>query len=133
MTGKIVNFKQATKPIRAMKNRGAGKMIGQAFRLARMMARRQSMFLVEDALGLKWGICIGGPFAATLKALIDVGDRGITAADMSRWTIGGLPEYVDLLRNEYGLDIESVCEDNGRTRHFLKSDVRLLAGLEKVA
>lgn len=77
-----------------------------------------------------------GRYGQTLKALVEAGERGVTALEMSNWALR-LSHYVFILRTDprYALDIETRYEDHevngmgpGRHgRYFLHSYVQLVS------
>ena len=70
----------------------------------------------------------GARFIQTLRALLEAGNRGTTALEMSSWALR-LGHYVFILRHKYGLDIETKTEphDGGHhARYVLHSQVRLI-------
>ena len=69
-----------------------------------------------------------GRYAQTLRALIEAGDRGVTALEISTWALR-LSHYVFVLRREHGLEIEMQREphDGGwHGRYFLRTPVCIL-------
>lgn len=69
----------------------------------------------------------GNRYIQTLKALVEAGDRGTTALEISSWALR-LSHYIFILRTKYGLDIETRDEphDGGtHGRYFLRSTVIL--------
>ena len=50
-----------------------------------------------------------GRFAQTLKALVDAGEKGVTALDLSSWAVR-LSHYIYILRGKHGLVIETIQE-----------------------
>lgn len=54
-----------------------------------------------------------GRYGQALKALIDAGDKGVTALEISSWALR-LSHYVHILRTDprYNLDIETAYEDH---------------------
>ncbi len=80
-----------------------------------------------------------GRYGQTLKALIEAGDKGVTALEISSWALR-LSHYVDILRKDerYRLHIETQLEEHevegmgaGRhARYFLRDRVRLVDGRE---
>jgi len=70
-----------------------------------------------------------GRFAQTLRALVDAGDRGVTALEISTWALR-LSHYVYVLRHRCGLAIEMAREshDGGwHGRYVLRTPVRIVA------
>ena len=70
----------------------------------------------------------GARFIQTLRALVEAGNRGTTALEMSSWA-WRLSHYIFILRRDYGLNIETRNEphDGGtHGRYFLKSSVVLI-------
>ena len=69
----------------------------------------------------------GNRYIQALKALVEAGDRGVTALEISSWALR-LSHYIFILRRDYGLDIETRDEphDGGtHGRYFLRSTVIL--------
>jgi hypothetical protein len=63
-----------------------------------------------------------------IEALVEAGDRGTTALEMSSWALR-LSRYIFNLRTRYGLDIETRDEphDGGtHGRYFLLSQVEII-------
>ena len=54
-----------------------------------------------------------GRYAQTLKALIDAGDKGVTALEISSWALR-LSHYIDVLRKDsrYLLNIHTELEEH---------------------
>lgn len=50
-----------------------------------------------------------GRYAQTLKALVEAGRKGVTAAEISNWALR-LSHYVHILRRTHGLNIETIEE-----------------------
>lgn len=81
-------------------------------------------------------IVVTGRYAQTLKALIDAGDKGTTALEISSWALR-LSHYIDVLRKDdrFHLNIETQLEPHevdgmgaGRhARYFLRSRVQIVS------
>ena len=71
-----------------------------------------------------------GRYSQALQALIEAGDKDVTAAEVSSWALR-LSHYVHILRRDHNLDIEMQLERHGppyegqHGRYFLRSNVRL--------
>lgn len=71
---------------------------------------------------------IRGRIAQTLHALLKASTKGITAAEMSNWALR-LSAYIHILRQDYGLSIETVREPHkggSHGRYILHSNVTLV-------
>ena len=71
---------------------------------------------------------VTGRYAQTLRALVEAGNRGTTALEMSSWALR-LSHYIFILRTRDGLDIETRNEphDGGtHGRYFLLSQVEII-------
>jgi len=71
---------------------------------------------------------VTGRYAQTLRALVEAGNRGTTALEMSSWALR-LSHYIFILRTRDGLDIETQNEPHdGEThgRYVLRSQVELI-------
>lgn len=75
-----------------------------------MTKRLKRNFVVTLTEGLKH-IELSGQTARTLTALIEAGESGVTALEMSSWAIR-ISEYVRILRHDHGLNIETIREDH---------------------
>jgi hypothetical protein len=104
------------------------------------MAKRETLKAVITAanpdfplLSERREIEVTGRFAQTLKALVEAGENGVTALDLSSWAVR-LGHYIFVLRHKHGLNIETIDEQHGgdypgrHGRYILRSQVRLLAG-----
>lgn len=70
--------------------------------------------------------CITGQDLRTLHALMDAGEKGITALDVSSWAFR-LASYVYDLRHKHGLEIQTIREphDGGyHARYVLISNIK---------
>lgn len=69
-----------------------------------------------------------GQNARCLTALIESGNRGITALEMSSWALR-LAAYVHILRSEYLLEIETITEPHPgghHGRYILRDEVEII-------
>jgi hypothetical protein len=57
----------------------------------------------------EYPFCITGQKLRTLNALIDAGDKGITALSVSSWAFR-LASYIYDLRHDHGLEIQTIDE-----------------------
>lgn len=72
---------------------------------------------------------VKGRVAQTILALVNAGEAGITAAEMSCWAYR-LGAYVHILRTKYGLDIETLHEGHEggwHGRYVMHSTVTILS------
>ena len=88
--------------------------------------------VVHEPLGDRHITITGKRFCQTIRALVNAGHRGTTAAEMSNWALR-LGQYIHILRRKYYLNIETKREPNsdgcGRHgRYVLRSSVTLLGG-----
>lgn len=78
---------------------------------------------------------VRGQTARALVALVEAGDRGVTALECSTWALR-LAAYCHVLRHDYGLDIETKRETHAggwHGRHILRTPVTIVsAELEPV-
>ncbi len=83
-----------------------------------------------------------GRYGQALKALVEAGDKGVTALEISTWALR-LAHYVFILRTDprYSLDIETRDEEHevdgmgpGRHgRYFLRTTVKLVTDYAEAA
>lgn len=83
--------------------------------------------IVDDSSSRQF--TVRGQYARTLEALLEAGNRGTTALEISTWALR-LSHYVHILRTEYRLTIEMQLEPHETGRHgryFLRSDVHVIS------
>lgn len=87
---------------------------------------------VQEPGGAERTISCTGQVARTLRALVEVGPRGVTSLEISNWALR-LSHYVFLLRRRHGLDIETLREPHDgpsgpgtHGRYILKTPVRIV-------
>ena len=77
---------------------------------------------------------VTGRFAQTLKALVDTGEKGVTALDLAHWAVRH-SHYIWVLRRKHGLNIATFEESHGgdypgrHGRYVLKSTVEIIDGV----
>ena len=94
------------------------------------MTKRAAILAVADHGDNARTLRLVGRYAQTLRALVNAGDKGVTALEVSTWALR-LSHYIHTLRHEYGLHIEMQREphDGGwHGRYFLRSLVRITGG-----
>jgi hypothetical protein len=78
---------------------------------------------------------VRGQTAKALAALIDAGERGVTALDVSTWAYR-FAAYCFDLRTKHGLEIQTLREDHPggwHGRHVLRTPVRIVSVERKEA
>jgi len=71
---------------------------------------------------------VSGQTARTIVALVEAGDRGLTALECGAWAFR-LAAYCHDLRHDFGLDIETKRETHPggwHGRHILRTPVRIM-------
>lgn len=71
---------------------------------------------------------VTGQTARTIAALVEAGDRGVTALECGAWAFR-LAAYCHDLRHDFGLDIETQRETHPggwHGRHILRTPVRIV-------
>lgn len=93
--------------------------------------REKTRAVITDPDGQVRRIQVVGRFAQTLRALVEAGEQGVTALEISSWALR-LGHYIFILRHRYGLNISMELEPHegaysGRHgRYRLRSNVRFL-------
>ena len=98
------------------------------------MAKRETLKAVVVTANLEFPLLserreieVTGRYAQTLRALVEAGNRGTTALEISSWALR-LSHYIFILRTRDGLNIENRNEphDGGQHgRYFLLSQVEI--------
>lgn len=82
---------------------------------------------VTFAVGAKSHV-VTGQIARTLRALVEKGQKGVTALEMSTWALR-LAAYVHILRTQCGLAIITLWENHPGGKHgryVLQTTVQIL-------
>lgn len=92
------------------------------------MHKRLSVTFVVNRDGLDSIYEVQGQIARTLTALVDAGDEGQTAQEVSSWAFR-FGAYIHELRHRYGLEIQTIREEHPfgwHGRYVLQTPVRIV-------
>jgi hypothetical protein len=87
------------------------------------------MICIAEVLGESRRFEVRGQTAKALVALVDAGDRGLSALDVSSWAYR-FAAYTFDLRTKYGLEIQTLREEHPggwHGRHVLRTSVRIVS------
>lgn len=87
------------------------------------------MICIAEVLGNGRYFETRGQIAKALVALVDAGDRGVTALDVSSWAYR-FAAYTFDLRKNHGLEIQTLREEHPggwHGRHVLRTPVRIVS------
>ncbi len=82
------------------------------------------------AVGPNGPFTVRGQTGKSLRALVNAGDKGVTALEVTCWALR-FAAYCHDLRHKHGLTIETLREDHDggwHGRHVLRSPVTILEG-----
>lgn len=93
------------------------------------------MIVIAEVLNDGRRFEVRGQTAKALAALVDAGDKGVTALDVSTWAYR-FAAYCFDLRTKHGLEIVTLREDHPggwHGRHALRTPVRIVSVERKEA